>query len=272
MSKQNALERRLLTRSFDSQEKIEELLSTRYCLSGGIKPSILFKPQHENVKPTGLLKQETTSTISKERKISTRNDMRLYIKNTLSNQRKLVKKIQNYNRNKNNKSKPFPLDTLLKKYSIPRFEDFSTMNSLWQSYMQDLLFTNGQIPTLTPMLPKLAAADYHGCLLTVIQARNTNLVGIRGIVVWDTQHSFILCVPRNEDAKEWNEDKREYPANEQVGGFKAIPKKGTLFGFDIISPNDDEDCIGFTILGSRFEFRSIDRSGKKFKSHKVDDI
>lgn len=272
MSKHNTLERKLLARSFSSQERIEELLTTRYSLSGGIKPSILFKPQDDNTKPKGLLAKETTSTIGKDRKVSTRNEMKAYIKQTLDNQRKLVRKIQAYNKAKTAKSQPFPIDSLLDKYSIPKFEEFANMNNLWQSYMQDLLFTNGQIPVLTPMLPKLAAADYHGCLLTVIQARNTKLVGIRGIVVWDTQHSFILCVPRNQDSKEWNEHQTEFSPSEQVGGFKAISKNGTLFGFDVLSPKDDEECIGFTIIGSRFEFRSVDRSGKKFKSHKVDDI
>lgn len=276
MSKHNVLERRLLSRSFDSHERIEELLTTRYGLSGGLKPSIVFKKQETNVKSKGLLAKDSVDLITKNRKVDTRNEMKAYIKKTLSSQKKLIKKIVAHNKKvKDMKSNPFPLTKFLDRYSIPKFEDFATMNRLWQGYMQDLLFTNGQVPPILPMLPKLAAADYHGCLLTVIQSRNTTLVGIRGIVVWDTQHSFILCVPRNEDAKEWNEDLKEFSANDQVGGFKAVPKKGTLFGFDVILPSKDEDddeCIGFTIIGSRFEFRSTDRLGKKFKSHKVDDL
>lgn len=274
MSKHNVLERRLLSRSFDSHERVEELLTTRYGLSGGLKPSIVFKKQETIVRPKGLFSKEVSNLITNERKVDTRNEMKSYIKKTLLNQRKLVKKVLVYNKKvKDPKLKPFPISKFLDRYSIPRFEQFSNMSRLWQSYMQDLLFTNGQVPPIQPMLPKLAAADYHGCLLTVLQSKNTTLVGIRGIVVWDTQHSFILCVPRNEDAKEWNQNSNDFSVTDQVGGLKAVPKKGTLFGFDVIVPSKDEDeCIGFTIIGSRFEFRSTDRLGKKFKSHKVDDL
>lgn len=147
------------------------------------------------------------------------------------------------------------------------------MNKLWQKYAQDLIFQNGNLmQSLSSILPRLTAADFNGCLLTVLQSRNTNVIGTRGIVVWDAQHSFILVVPRNEDSKEWNEEKSRFSPSEMVGGLKVIPKKHTMFGFDIIDPRNENDCYGFTIVGSRFEIRSVERSGKKFKNHSVDDI
>lgn len=288
MNKNNALERHLLTRCYSSEARIEELLSTRYSITGDQKPSLLLIPtgqDAENGKTKALLHQEKAKIVDeahKKKKYNTRMELKSYIKNTLNNQQKVIKKIQAYNRltKKNvNQKKPFPTLKLLEHYSIPMYEEFIPISNLWQDYMQNLLFpsANNKLPSLISILPKLSSADYHGCLLTVLKSTNTLLVGVRGIVVWDTQHSFILCVPRANDSKEWNETKETFTPSEQVGGLRIIPKKGCLFGFDVILPSsegqeEEDECIGFTVIGSRFEFRSVDRSGKKFKNHNVDDI
>ena len=101
-------------------------------------------------------------------------------------------------------------------------------------------------------------------------------------------------MPRGRDYKEWtpkvenNADlaKQLDPAA-LVGGLKVIPKQYTLFGFDVVLPKkepsqdgemevDNEsqevESIGFTLIGSRFEIRSVERSAKKFKNHAVDDL
>lgn len=132
-----------------------------------------------------------------------------------------------------------------------------------------------KLPSLTMLLPKLTSADYTGCLLTVLQAKNTQLVGMRGIVVWDTQYLFILCIPRDQDSKEYTEsvdNLSELTASTRVGGLKAIPKKGCIFGFDVITDESNDECLSFNIIGSRFEFRNVDRSSKKFKNHNVNDL
>lgn len=287
MNRNNVLEKHLLSRCYSSDARIDELLSTRYSITGDQKPSLILTPTGqgtENDKTKSLLHQEKPSKSDethKIRKVSTRLELKNYIKNTLNNQQKVVKKIQAYNRLKkqNSQKKPFPIQKLLEHYSIPLYEEFIPINNLWQDYMQNLLFpsANNKLPSLISILPKLSSADYHGCLLTVLKSSNTLLVGVRGIVVWDTQHSFILCVPRNNDSKEWNEQKDVFTPSEQVGGLRIVPKKGCLFGFDVILPSTDgeqeeDECMAFTVIGSRFEFRSVDRSGKKFKNHNVDDI
>lgn len=285
MNKNNSLERHLLTRCFSSDAKIEELLSTRYSNLGDQKPVLVLMPTgRENAKEKSLFHSERKNgfgdNVNKERIISTRQQLKLYVKETTKRQKRLIKKLQLYSRTKTDKSKPFPIELLIKHYSIPKFEDFIGLNTLWQKYMQDLLFSNDKIPNLTTLLPKLASADFVGCMLTVIRSANNNLVGTRGIVIWDAQHSFILCVPRMEDSKEWKEKSSSFSPSEQVGGLKIIPKSKCLFSFEVILPSSgkdssastDEECIGFTIIGSRFELRSIDRSGRKFKNHKVEDI
>lgn len=304
MDRDNSLEKHLLSRSYESESHIEEILAGRYSYKGSQKPFLILVPttglsksRLKLITKSELLKDGQTSgnnaKLTNERKSSIRNELRLFIKTTLSNQTKLVKKIQAYNRLKretNKSKKPFPVRDLLKHYKIPQYEEFIPMNNLWQDYMQNLLYPNSNIQATNILLQKLTTADFNGCLITVLQSKNRNLIGIRGIVAWDTQHSFILCVPRNEDSKEWNENSKEFTPSEQVGGLKIIPKKGSLFGFDVILPSknkkhseikmeqdqdeeqEEEECMGFTIIGSRFDVRSVDRSNKKFKNHNVEDI
>ncbi|KAG7666231.1 POP4 [[Candida] subhashii] len=293
----NELEKHLLTRCYDKQDRIIELLTSRYSITGDQKPTIVFGQSSDSTtnKPKSLLHQEQSSqsNITPERKQSTRRDLKLYIQTTLKNQKKLIKRIQSYNRKPTKTANPFPFQKMILHYNIPQFDNFRTINALWQKYIQDLLFPQSQQNNLAManILPKLATADYNGCLVTVLQSRNRNCVGMRGIVVWDAQHSFIIVVPNGRDCKEWKEggEGGDVSVSEMVGGLRVVPKKHTLFGFDVIIPKkkrtetkegqeeveeeeEDDECIGFTILGSRFEFRSVDRSGKKFKNHSVDDI
>lgn len=114
------------------------------------------------------------------------------------------------------------------------------------------------------VLPKLLTADYNGSLLTVLESRDRNLVGMSGIVVYDLQHTFIMVVSPKQATG------RSLSAAEQVGGMRVVAKVGTLFGFDV--PINDLECVGFTIIGLRFQLRAVDRSAKKFKSHNVDRI
>ncbi|CCG24446.1 Pop4 protein [Candida orthopsilosis Co 90-125] len=297
MTSTNELEKRLLTRCYDSNEEILNILQTRYSTEGEQKPTILFKhvkkPTKNNRK--SILFTPTSKTddkITQARKRSTRNELKQYINTTITNQRKLIKKIRGYQRRK----QPFSAEPMLDQYSIPKFEDFIKMNDFWQSYIQDLLGLNeGTSLNTSVILSKLVNADFNGCLLTVLQSRNTEVVGARGIVVWDCQHSFIMVVPRGGDYKEWTTQvantadvMRKLDPAALVGGLKIIPKQYTLFGFDVVLPKkqdtqegdmevdngqaDEEESIGFTLIGSRFEIRSVERSAKKFKNHAVDDL
>ena len=94
------LEKHLLSRCYDSQSKIVELLQDRYSVTGSQKSTILFKTLLLIPKPRSLLHQENTqpTKITQERKKTTRQVLREYISGTLNNQRKLIKKIQSHNR------------------------------------------------------------------------------------------------------------------------------------------------------------------------------
>ncbi|CAK9440087.1 uncharacterized protein LODBEIA_P41870 [Lodderomyces beijingensis] len=288
MTSTNKLEKQILTRCYDSQAEILAILESRYSTTGTQKPHIFFKKTSTTNTTPSTLKQTTTTIkrqdVSSQRRKTTRTEVKSYITATLKSQRKLIKKIQ-ANRN-------LAVEEYLHRYNIPKFEHFLEMNHLWHQYMQSLLSLSSSgassslsIPSQS-ILPKLASADFNGCLVSVIQSRNTNLVGIRGIVVWDAQHSFILVCPRGEESREWNAGvaRGDISAGDIVGGLKIVPKKHTLFAFDVVLPCDDGagdgdgvgdgevESLGFTILGSRFELRSVDRAARKFKNHAVDDI
>ena len=94
------LEKHLLSRCYDSQSKIVELLQDRYSVTGSQKSTILFKNIVTDTKNQGhyYTKKTPTNQITQERKKTTRQVLREYISGTLNNQRKLIKKIQSHNR------------------------------------------------------------------------------------------------------------------------------------------------------------------------------
>ncbi|KAI3403114.1 POP4 [Candida oxycetoniae] len=306
MSGTNELEKHLLTRCYDSHHEILQVLESRYSTEGSAssKSNIYFKSNDEPFKKRklNLLQQDNSCDIPVIRKQSTRKELKEYMNKTLTNQRKLIKKVQRLRKT----GKPFDLQDYLDRYNVPKFENFIQMNQLWQSYIQNILSYDGKFQfQISNILPKLVNADFNGCFITVLQSRNTNVVGTRGIVVWDSQHSFIVVTPRGEDSREWTDgrDVNFLSPTELIGGFKVIPKQHTMFGFEIIVPhnnnnnnkeeeeednvlerehgendlvegNDDDfvESIAFTIIGSRFELRSVDRSSKKFKNHPIQDV
>jgi ribonuclease P protein subunit POP4 len=82
---------------------------------------------------------------------------------------------------------------------------------------------------------------------------------MKGIVIWDARSSFVMVF---EDVP---------------GAIRIIQKKGTIFKVpvykvvDVDSERSDEPLY-FEILGSRFMYRAVDRAGRKFKAHAVEDL
>ncbi|CCF55528.1 hypothetical protein KAFR_0A00900 [Kazachstania africana CBS 2517] len=144
---------------------------------------------------------------------------------------------------------------------LPNYEKVKPMHEkLWINYMKEVLGIPESVRDSsklsingTSALLKLSMADYNGSLLKVSNSRNRNLVGIQGIVIWDSQKSFIMCT-RGSIYDE----------------LKIIPKKGTVFSFEV--PINDESALQYSILGDRFKYRSSDRAGRKFKSRRCDDM
>ncbi|KAI6102219.1 RNase P subunit p29-like protein [Pisolithus sp. B1] len=98
-----------------------------------------------------------------------------------------------------------------------RFDLFVPLHRLWMGYMSELLGLSpssspehaSRIPNSASMYPKLVKADLHGSLLSVRQSRNPCLVGLSGIVLYESENAF-----------------RVITKTDQV---KLIPKQNTIF-------------------------------------------
>ncbi|CAI4804962.1 CEQ_1a_G0026790.mRNA.1.CDS.1 [Saccharomyces cerevisiae] len=142
--------------------------------------------------------------------------------------------------------------------SLPQYVDFVPMyKELWINYIKELLNITKNLKTFNGSLAllKLSMADYNGALLRVTKSKNKTLIGLQGIVIWDSQKFFIMIVKGNI-----------------IDEIKCIPKKGTVFQFEIPISDDDDSALRYSILGDRFKYRSVDRAGRKFKSRRCDDM
>ncbi|GAV52386.1 hypothetical protein ZYGR_0AG03770 [Zygosaccharomyces rouxii] len=145
--------------------------------------------------------------------------------------------------------------------NLPKFDKFRPMHEqLWIGYIKEMLNIPVEIRDASKFninrsqsLFKLSMADYNGSFLKVVKSVNKNMIGIEGIVIWDSQKNFIMMTEGT-----------------LVDEIKCIPKKGTIFALEI--PLNDEDALQFSILGDRFKYRSSDRAGRKFKARRVDDM
>lgn len=167
-------------------------------------------------------------------------------------------------------------------YDIPKnaqkYEIYVPLHQMWLGYMWELLGMNegtneGTAAYVTAQSAgsKLASSDYHGSEVTVVRSRCTSLVGLAGIVVRDTKFTFQIITKKNQ--------------------LKTVPKKHTVFRFEILRPGSDEDGIRregrtsrdaepneslknliFELHGSQFENRAPDRATKKFKQKNMVDL
>ncbi|CCH61005.1 hypothetical protein TBLA_0D05110 [Henningerozyma blattae CBS 6284] len=160
------------------------------------------------------------------------------------------------------------LETYLKKThvelynNLPNYEKIKPMyEELWVNYIKEILNIPQEIPNIDKFqisggnnsLVKLSMADFNGCKIHVTKSKNKNLINMEGIILWDAQKSFIIITK-----------------GKMMDEIKCIPKKGTIFKFEI--PIKEDYYLQYTILGDRFKYRSSDRAGRKFKSRRCDDM
>ncbi|OBA20467.1 hypothetical protein METBIDRAFT_32471 [Metschnikowia bicuspidata var. bicuspidata NRRL YB-4993] len=265
MDRDFTLERHLLARSFATPAEIQHILDARYKGTDAGDAYLVLLPtaRPEGAKQTAtrvLLDRNVEAKPCATRKHNARQQMKAYIKRTLAAQRRLVAKVQQARRT----LLPIDVDRHIAQYGIPRFDAYVHLHGLWQKYIQDLLFADQKNPNMNMVMPRLATADFNGCWLRVVDARDRNLVGAQGIVLYDSQHSFMVVAPPATAST------RTVSPAQRVGGLRVLSKRGTMFAFDVdVSATES---VAFTILGSRFELRAVDRASKKFKSHGVEDI
>ncbi|KAJ8660516.1 hypothetical protein O0I10_003562 [Lichtheimia ornata] len=153
---------------------------------------------------------------------------------------------------KPSKKKTKPLSAKEKRslhiYDIPkeaiRYDLFEPLHQLWLGYIKEL-YNQGHDPLV--FRQKLLKADYHGAIFEVIKSTNPSMVGVRGIVVQETQNLFNMITNTNQ--------------------LKRIPKAGTVFSLELPMCN-----VRLTIYGQQLLVRSAERAAKKFKPKPTIDV
>ncbi|GAA99918.1 hypothetical protein E5Q_06621 [Mixia osmundae IAM 14324] len=95
---------------------------------------------------------------------------------------------------------------------------------------------------------KLLKADYMGCFLVVKDAKNVDLIGLKGLVIQETASTFRI-VTRNDVVK-------------------IIPKRRSIFTFALPlqqQPDQPAQELTFEIYGNQFAYRSADRVARNSK-------
>lgn len=95
---------------------------------------------------------------------------------------------------------------------------------------------------------RVLKADYHGAIFTVIRSRSPTHVGQRGILIQETQETFVIVSPTN--------------------AVKVLPKRDTIFSFSLPNANGQPNAPPqvFELYGDHLCFRSYERSARKFKA------
>ena len=200
---------------------------------------------------------------------------------------------------KKRRQKPKPLSAKEKRisgiYDIPKEQQkyaiYVPLHRMWVQYMWEVLgIEEGKQTFVTAQGAgsKLVSADYHGAELTVVRSRCVGMVGLEGIVVKDTKFTFQIITARNQLKSEFMEMKPTH--DNYTDHASAIPKKHTVFRFEIPQPSQPSDdnvetvlekqandltqlpALQFELYGSQFEHRAPDRATKKFKQRYMPDL
>ncbi|OUC47909.1 hypothetical protein D917_06562 [Trichinella nativa] len=107
------------------------------------------------------------------------------------------------------------------------YEQLKPLHDLWKKYILSL----GSDECLLK-------ADYHGAVLLVSHSKCQSQVGLFGIVVVETKHTFLLLTPKDR--------------------LLTIPKKGSIFTFVLKGRV-------YSLIGDHISYTAAGRVQKKFK-------
>uniref|UniRef100_A0A1I8ETY5 Ribonuclease P protein subunit p29 n=1 Tax=Wuchereria bancrofti TaxID=6293 RepID=A0A1I8ETY5_WUCBA len=91
-----------------------------------------------------------------------------------------------------------PIESFIKRRTVKsdmkslKYSQFEPLYELWCDYFSTLVNgSNGQLDA------RMLKADYHGCLLMIVEAANPAQVGICGIVTRETRQTFMLITKQD---------------------------------------------------------------------------
>lgn len=135
-----------------------------------------------------------------------------------------------------------------------KYCDYVALHGLWLGYMTELM---GGVASQSKkgfrraesdqILNRLLKADLHGAIMKVIRSKCPSYVGIEGIVILETKHTFTLITESN--------------------AVKVIPKPNNVFSLGL-----RDRGLSFTLYGNHFLERTADRSAKKWKRRDTIDL
>lgn len=292
MDRTDSIEKYILSRCsrYHDDGEILKVLEDRYSLTGPQKNFLILESttggyhliDHQKMKKKKKGKRNifkelddpTSEPVQKRKRnkfdaLKTKNQFKKFIKTNMKAQKKAVRELK-----RRVKSNPHYLDKVhdcagLKICDhILKIEDFDQLHRLWNNYARESLGITNNILAMTT---RLSTCEFIGAYMEISHSGNPNNVGMRGIVIWESQHNFIMVVPRTNN---WKASigilKPNFSYSEMIGGIRIINKYDTRFKLEI--GMEDDTFIEFEIIGDRFMVRSIDRANKKFKNHAVRDI
>jgi ribonuclease P protein subunit POP4 len=163
----------------------------------------------------------------------------------------------------------------LKKEEI-RYSIYRGLHEMWIRYMLEILgfLKDGKAVPAAINRPVtasghgslLASADFHGAEIEVVRSSDAGKVGLKGIVVRDTQFTFVIVTRKDE--------------------IKTVPKRNAVFRYEIPLPEEPDEAgkddngeeegmrrkLVFEVHGNQFEFRPADRANRKFKWQVTDHL
>ena len=120
------------------------------------------------------------------------------------------------------------------------------LHELWKDYMRDLLcLEKVSSKNQAEAERRFMKSDLHGSFIVVAKSKCPSVVGLSGIVLQETKHTFKIVTKSSQ--------------------LKTIPKRGTVFSISL------EEYV-FAIYGSNFMFRASDRVSRSFKVKLVTDL
>ncbi|KAG7929500.1 hypothetical protein KL925_000242 [Ogataea polymorpha] len=274
MDRKHTVEQLLLSRSskFHDDGEISKLLESRYSLTGSQKNYLSLKAtegthgaKHHKSIMTAIQLPGRQNRFSPTK---TKNEFKSFITDNLKLQDRLTRQLRlKLKKDPNLLNNLNDITELRICKNLIRYEDYIELNKLWKGYMLEILGTTNHIPT---MVSKLSSSELIGSELEVIQSRCINNTGTKGIVLWESQHNFVMVVPRQAN---WKNDistvKPEFTLKERIGGLRVISKRNTKFRLQLEA---QESSITFDVIGNRLLIRSTDRATRRFKNHSVKDI
>ncbi|PNS18832.1 Ribonuclease P protein subunit p29 [Sphaceloma murrayae] len=134
---------------------------------------------------------------------------------------------------------------------------YEGLHRLWCGYMREVLGLDREagrriVPDFAG--PMVASGDFHGAVVKVARCGCVSRVGVSGIVVKDTKHTFEVVTRRDR--------------------VVTLPKEGTVFRVEVPRTGDALDEVGdeetrvvLEIHGDMIKTSAPDRATRKFKMH-----